>query len=88
MKYVNHARFCDSTCWFCAREFFNWYKSRMAQMDMTKNGNPSFAVAAAGTKIAGDPDTEHTDMATRVASACQDGAVLTSALADLALALF
>lgn len=43
----NHARFCDSTCSFCAREFWNWLKSRNAQMSMSLNGGTSFADAAA-----------------------------------------
>lgn len=55
----------------------------MAQMDMTDHG-PSFAVAAARQSS----DTEQMSLATVASSACHDGALLTSALADLALALF
>ena len=63
----NHARFCDSTCSFCAREFWNWLKSRNAQMSMSLDGGTSFADAAASSVGAIGP-TEPLCMATAVAS--------------------
>jgi PP-loop superfamily ATP-utilizing enzyme len=48
MKVRNFANNCDSTCPTCARDFFDWLKSRMKQMDMVQKGmKTSFSEAAA-----------------------------------------
>jgi hypothetical protein len=71
LQTFNHARFCDSTCSFCAREFFAWWKSRNAQMSMSLDDGTSFADAAATSVGAAGP-TEHLVMATPVATARHD----------------
>lgn len=41
-------RHCGPECPFCARAFFKWYKTRMAQMRIPRKGERvSFAEAAA-----------------------------------------
>lgn len=46
-KLLNLTTRCDSTCMVCAKEFWNWLKSRNAQMSMSLDGGTSFASAAA-----------------------------------------
>jgi hypothetical protein len=39
-------QFCDSTCNYCAREFFKWLKTRLKSQEGRK-GQSDFNVAAA-----------------------------------------
>jgi hypothetical protein len=42
---------CDSTCAHCAREFFRWLKSRMAQMSLLQKGSKTTFNEAAATSV-------------------------------------
>lgn len=44
---------CDSKCQWCARNFWNWLKSREYQMNMPMGSGTSFAQEAARSNVPG-----------------------------------
>jgi hypothetical protein len=42
---------CSPQCPWCAKEFWRWMKSRMAQMNMTRPGETTSFAQAAATSV-------------------------------------
>jgi hypothetical protein len=67
-KLLNLTTRCDSTCMVCAKEFWQWLKSRETQMNMPLKSGTSFAKEAAKSGNMFKDTTEQAHMATGVAS--------------------
>lgn len=51
MLVVNALGSCHKDCRFCAKEFYRWYKTRMAQMAVPQEGQTTTFAQAAATSV-------------------------------------